>query len=859
MSTIYLRSSRSIRNILSVKVTSYCLIVGFIISPTIAQADDYFFDPALFHGTTFGQNLERFNKQDGQLLLGDQILDVYVNNSLIASQANVVFERIDDKKSMPCLTLEILKKTNIRYDSDEQTTQCILINQLGNGIFWDVDTAQLRLNITAAQKDLYTKPRGYIPTSEWDEGNTALFLRHNTNYSHTKNSSNDYDYLWSNIYSGINFGLWQVRHQGNMRYTTLDTNNRRFQYSSVRTWLQRPISAIESTLIIGETSTDSSLFGGLSFRGAKLGTDQKMWPQSKKGYAPEVRGIATTAARVVIKQNDRTIYETSVPPGEFVINDLYNTPMEGDLNVEVIESNGKISSFTVPYSATPSSVRAGNWDYALSLGEVRQFSDVNNRFIEGTFQYGINNSITANIGARFGHDYQSGLLGGVYASPLGAIALNTVWSHAKMANQTSETGWRMEASYSKSFQATRTNLTLAAYRYSTAGYRDYQDVLGINRQLEKGIYYDSDTLKQRNRLSVTISQPLDDWGSLYMTGSTADYYSDKSRVNQLQLGYNNAYKQFNYNISVARQQILNTSSTSDSSYAYSYHQKTTENLISFSVTMPLDWGSTRSSLSFDASRSKDNKNGNIRLAGAAGSQNDITYSVYAGLEKTKDTDATNTWGASLQKSTSVGSFRGSLSNGKNYHQLNLGASGAFVLHSGGLTTGPYISDTFALVHAPGAKGALIKNGQGAAIDRFGYALMPSLSAYNYNNIVLDTSEMNDDVELIGGGKRIVPYYGSMVKVDFDTHYGHAILINITSPENTISVPMGADVTDEENNSIGMVGQGEQLYVRLNKLSGILNVVWGDNTTQSCQIHYQLSEISDDLMTVLNLPCVQESM
>ncbi|MGL9735394.1 MAG: fimbria/pilus outer membrane usher protein [Symbiopectobacterium sp.] len=40
------------------------------------------------------------------------------------------------------------------------------------------------------------------------------------------------------------------------------------------------------------------------------------------------------------------IYETSVPAGAFVIRDLYNTQDRGGLQVEVIEANWRISTFT---------------------------------------------------------------------------------------------------------------------------------------------------------------------------------------------------------------------------------------------------------------------------------------------------------------------------------------------------------------------------------------------------------------------------------------------------------------------------------------------------------------------------------
>ncbi len=58
-------------------------------------------------------------------------------------------------------------------------------------------------------------------------------------------------------------------------------------------------------------------------------------------------------------------------------------------------------------------------------------------------------------------------------------------------------------------------------------------------------------------------------------------------------------------------------------------------------------------------------------------------------------------------------------------------------HRDGLTLGPNVGDTFALVEAKGASGAGVRGGQGARVDGNGYALVPSLSPYRYNPICLD--------------------------------------------------------------------------------------------------------------------------
>ncbi len=161
-------------------------------------------------------------------------------------------------------------------------------------------------------------------------------MRHNTNYYHNEyKRAEDSDYLYSNLKVGMNLGLWQFRHDGYFRYLDNDT-----EYTSLNTYVQRPISSIHSSLLLGESYTNGSIFGSLSYSGIKLSTDQRMCTQSQLGYAPEVRGVAATYAHVVIKQQGKIIKEIDVPPGPFVISDLNDTKSDGELEVIIQEADG---------------------------------------------------------------------------------------------------------------------------------------------------------------------------------------------------------------------------------------------------------------------------------------------------------------------------------------------------------------------------------------------------------------------------------------------------------------------------------------------------------------------------------------
>lgn len=839
-------------------------LIGLALVPATACAE-YYFDPALLQGSDFGKSLDldRFNQRDNALPTGDYMLDVYLNNQLIRRQASIALVKPEGDKTdvQPCLSPELIALSAIRTTQNVTPNICLPIDSLGPKINWEVDLSSLRLNMVVPQTGLLHSPRGFIPVSEWDAGETALFLRHNTNFYHTENTDSHlrYDYLWSNINAGFNLGLWQVRHQGNLRYADDNQTGRHYKYNAVATSVQRPLPQLDSIIAFGDNYTNSSLFGNLSFNGVKLSTDQRMWPQGKRGYAPEVRGVATTTARVVVRQQGKVIYETTVAPGAFVINDLYNTRGQGDLTVDVVEANGQVSRFTVPYSAVPDSIRPGNWNYELAMGYVRQYYSVENKFIEGVLQRGMSNVLTANMGSRLADNYQAFLAGGVLATSVGAFGLNTVFSSAHVENNEKQQGWRVEASYSKTF-TTGTNLVLAAYRYSTSGYRDLQDVLGVRRQEKNGTLYYSDTLNQRNNFSATVSQPMGDWGMLSFTGSTSDYYNNASRITQLQLGYSNSWRDISFNISAARQRSTYSSryfnSVNDRDFDNENQRKYTENTVSLGISIPFDFGSSRSQINFDMNRSRDSRTATVGMSGTTGEKSSTSWALYSGIEHNNDSGDSSTWGGNIEHRTSVGAFRAYASRGDSYQQYGLGMSGTLVAHRGGITAGPYTSDTFALVEAPGARGAKIRNGQGATVDRFGYAILPSLTPYRYNTISLDSQNMADDVELQGGSKRLVPYAGAISRVTFKTTHGKATLINTTLPDSS-QPPMGADVTDSNGEAVGIMGQGGQIYARLAAQSGVLFVKWGKTAAQQCQVWYQLPTTRDAPLYQLTLPCRQE--
>lgn len=86
---------------------SLALLIAIVCSGS-AQGEEYYFDPALLQGATYGQNIARFNER--QTPSGDYLADVYVNGTLVASSTNIRFNAVKEgQQAEPCLPLSVMK------------------------------------------------------------------------------------------------------------------------------------------------------------------------------------------------------------------------------------------------------------------------------------------------------------------------------------------------------------------------------------------------------------------------------------------------------------------------------------------------------------------------------------------------------------------------------------------------------------------------------------------------------------------------------------------------------------------------------------------------------------------------------
>ncbi|KND59814.1 Sigma-fimbriae usher protein [Candidatus Burkholderia verschuerenii] len=396
------------------------------------------------------------------------------------------------------------------------------------------DMGDQRLDVSIPQAMMSRHARGWVDPKFWDDGVPAATLQYNANLYHSSGNGFDTTQGYLGLAAGANVGPWRFRYNGNV--TTSNGGGAHVQ--SIQTYLQRSFTPIKSQLTLGHSYTDGTIFDSFGVRGAQLGTDDRMYPESQRGYAPTVRGIANTNAKVEVKQNGNIIYTTTVAPGPFEINDLYPTGYGGDLQVVVTEADGSQHVSSVPYAAPVNALREGRWRYNVAAGQYRNSSVSSHPFVfQGQVQRGITNYVTVYGGAILGEDYYSGAVGAALNTPVGAFAADITQANSTLANQGSHSGQSLRIAYSRVFAPTDTNLTLAAYRYSTSGFLSYADAMNLRDLAQRGLPNTSTGI-QKGRLQITINQNLNAWGSVYASGFTQNYWNRPNRDTSFQVGYN---------------------------------------------------------------------------------------------------------------------------------------------------------------------------------------------------------------------------------------------------------------------------------------------------------------------------------
>ncbi len=819
------------------------LLIGLTIANVLNEAKgrDYFNPALLEHTESANGDVDLSGFETGQQAEGTYRVDIILNGENVDTR-EVAFAKRKDGSLEPCLSAELLQSYGVKtasYPGLAETGDCIDLSAIPQASSELLFSAQ-KLLLSIPQAALSAQVRGYVAPEQWDEGITAVMLNYSLSgdNSRTKDTGSTDSSQYANLRPGINIGPWRLRN-----YSTWNKDSQgNDRWDNVYNYVQRNIIPLKAQLVLGDSSSSADVFDSIPFRGGQLASDDEMLPDSLKGYAPVVRGIARTNAQVIIRQNGYQIYQNYVSPGAFEITDMYPTGGAGDLDVTIKEADGSEQHFTVPFASLPVLQREGRLKYALTAGRYRSYDSQveQTSFAQGTLIYGLPKGFTVYGGVQGAENYRSIAMGmGKNLGVVGAISTDVIQSWSQPQNSDQEQGQSWRVRYSKNSVLTGTNFAIAGYRYATSGYSGMQDVFD-----SYGASHPS-TEKRRNRMEANISQSLGArGGALSLSAVREDYWRYEKPLQSWSLTYNNAWNGISYGISWTQSKngSMGTRNRDDS-----------DQMVALNISIPLDHMLSNSWASYGMNTSRNSgTTHSVGLSGMALAGNALNWNIQQGYGSGYP-DYTGSLNADYKGG--YAEVSGGYSYDRNMQRLNYTLAGGVIAHADGVTFSQPLGETNVLVKAPGAADVGIKNQSGVRTDFHGYTVASNVSPYRKNDIGLETATIADDVELELTNKTVVPTRGAVVRADFVANVGLRVLLTLQRVDGQ-PVPFGAMVMVRgiQGQSF-IVGDGGQVYLSGMQPQNVLDVVWGNDSQQHCTAKYMLDPAGNYRgISVINSTC-----
>ncbi|EPA3141667.1 TPA: fimbrial polyadhesin usher MyfC [Yersinia enterocolitica] len=800
-------------------------------------AGSYSFDPTLLTESENKADLSLF-EQGGQLP-GTYLVDIILGGEKVDS-TNVAFHSVKSPTGeyslQSCLTKEQLSRYGVDVDNypellppakntaqGEQADQCVNLAAIPQATEeFEFYNMQLVLNIP----QVALRPKDEIPIERWDDGITAFLLNYMANSSETTYRQNGQQQRshYIQLYPGFNIGAWRIRNATSWSQSG-DTGGK---WQSSYIYATRGLYRLKSRITLGESYTPGDFFDSVPFTGVMLGDDANMLPSNQRDFMPVVRGIARSQARVEVRQNGYLIYSTVVSPGPFELTDMLPSHSEGDLHVTVLESNGATQQFTVPYTVPAIALRKGRLRYNLMAGRYRPANvDVETTPIaQATVAYGLPWNLTAFVGGQWSPHYQATTAGmGVMLGDYGALSSSITQASSEYRQQQPVKGQAWEVRYNKTLQASDTSFSVVNSQYSTADFSTLSDVLQSYRRHD-GSRRDWHSNPLRNQTSVVVGQSLGQFGYLNLNWSRQNYRDTPASSSwgvQYSFDIGNLYCSLDW--------------------TQNQYRGNQDRLLSLSVSMPL--GHEHNTYAAYRMTSSDNsKDHELSLYGHA-FDNRLSWNVRQTERYAQFHSGENSGSLGLDWHGSYGDIGGNYYYNPTMRQISANVSGGAVIHRHGLTLGPQINGTAALVEVPGVSGVSTSEDRRLKTDFRGYSIVPSIFPYEEHDILLETTDLPPDAEVTKTDAKVLPTEGAIVRASFSPQIGARALMTITR-KNGESIPFGAmaSLVNQPANA-AIVDEGGKAYLTGLPETGQLLVQWGRDASQQCRVDYQLASAKKD--------------
>ncbi|WP_392435862.1 fimbria/pilus outer membrane usher protein (plasmid) [Yersinia sp. HM-2024] len=796
------------------------------------HAKEYKFNPDLLGEHSGSVDMTLFNK--GNQPPGTYYVDIFVNGEQVDSRDIIFSLKKDSEGRMglePCLSVNSLYKYGIRvedYPALLSEMECANLADIPELKSYFQFTSQ-RLLLSVPQASLRSKSKGIAPEVLWDDGIPVFLInyRANTNRTEQRNGMKENGYSSSlQLDPGLNVGGWRIRNTTNWN----KTNGSSGEWQTVSSYAERGINSIKSRVILGDDMTAGEIFDGVPFRGVRLGSDDNMVPFYKNAFAPVIRGIARTQARIEVKQSGFTIYNNTVAPGPFALTDLsLQGASGGSLQVTIHESDGTVQLFTVPFQTPAIALKEGYLNYSMAAGRYRSAvaGVSHDSFVQATAMYGLPWDLTVYSGVQSAEHFQAGSLGlGKSMGNLGAVSLGTIRSRGQRRYQDTEAGSVWRAIYSKDVLSTNTSIALSRYQFASAKYNTLSEVLDSwQNNPDNNRFLQNNLDRVKSQTSLSLNQSFGEWGYLSLVGNQYEYWGGGPRNEDFNISYGINVSDISLSLGWGQSKQIDV-----------LGRKQTNRQTNIWVSMPLSqWLGGNANTTYQMTFS--DRQGNSQEVGLNGRSigRQLSWDIRQRYRSGPSSGHQSSSSVNLNWMGRYGELGGDYSYSPDQRQMGARVSGGLMLHPYGMTASQLIGDTSALVIAPGASGVSVGGWPGVKTDFRGYTTSSYLNPYQENTVSLDPRFLPENVDVIQTDKKTVPTKGAVVVARFPTRVGGRAMMTLTKADGKI--PFGSVVTVEGGTGhAGIVDDKNRVYLTGLPEKGTLLAQWSGG---QCKAKYRL--------------------
>ena len=662
-----------------------------------------------------------------------------------------------DEEGVPCIDNEFLENAGLLKKTRRGT--CPKIHE-----YWSGSTFQSSPDIE--EISIVVPPEALDPNFGRQyadvRGGRAAMLNYSMFGTHNQYDDEKADRFQSTFELGFNAGDWIVR---STQFIS-DGSDQSFDVESLYTYAQRTFTDYGVMVQGGQINVANSRFSIPSLYGIQMMPDNAL--QSEAGTGVEVTGIARTPqARVDIRQGGQLIYSTLVPAGPFNLDDVPLVSLNTDLNVTVTETDGSENRFTIAASTFRSNHVGRAPGFTMAVGRVED--DMDSRFenpwvVSANNGWSINKSMNFLAGMVMADNHYYGFSGNVDTVPMQNLYASLGFL-ASIDNQSQTDGNKttLDLGYSLPWGI---GLSMGG-SYGTPDYREMTELYGD----------DDDMSQTKYDASVGIS-----WSNTTLGRFSLSYYRNESWNSEYDSrrfisSWSKSFKYFN--VSVNWESDVSRRDESDNDQFY------------VNVSVPLGRTGVNTSSWYRESEGKSSYG--TRAMGSFNEANQYMVGV-----SQDHNDDTTSWDTSLSSNLHYTSLA-LAAGGDNDSNSNYSAalSGGIVAHSDGVTFSPYrVADTYAIARLDKpVAGIEIATTRGPVwTDKWGQAVIPSLSPFRESTIEINTESLPGNLDVRNGRTAIKASHGAVAKWEFATLSQRRVLLSIIRADGT-PLPEGVSIVD----------------------------------------------------------------